>query len=1078
MKINSRYLLRFLSATILILFAGLYSIYSQNSTATLIGQTFDPAGAALPGVRVTLTQLGSRLTRTVISDGSGNYVFLLVPAGRYSLAAEREGFQKLVYREFDLQVDQRAEQDLALSAGQISETVEVNSIASPLQSETATLGTVIDREKIMQLPLNGREFQQLALLVPGTVPPAQGSSLSFRGGFNVSGARESANYFLLDGVDNNNSSANQYVFRPSIDMIQEFKVQTSTYSAEFGRGAGGQINVVTKSGTNAYRGNVFEFLRNSTLDARNFFDLPTTSPSFKRNQFGATLGGPLPFFHFGEGGPVFASGKDRTFFFLSYEGLRLRQGVTRSASVPSLTAREGNFGPNARIRDPQRSGACNATDTAACFPNGIIPMERISPIGLAIARAFPSPNNPADPSRNLVSTLSRPQDADQFSVRVDHRASDNATFFFRYSFNLDDQIDVFDTLVGTLNTNLPGFGRNDNQRTESISFNYTQIINPRMVNEFRFGYNRLRQNRFPENPQDFVSQFGIPGLSTNPRDFGFPAVRVTGFDPIGDNTQLPQIRTDHTYQIVDNVSLQRGPHTIKAGVDLRPFQSDNVNPGLSRGDFRFTGLYTGNGLADLLLGLVAQNSRAEGDPERGRRQQSHGFYVQDDWKATRRLTLNLGLRYELDPPLTEINNRLATFDPQTRTMLVAGQNGQNETVYELDKNNFAPRFGFAWQPFADGKTVLRGGYGIFYDLPIVGNEFGGLYFNPPFRFTSVFNGSLANPITLNNPFPTGTGTSTLSPTGVQRDLDTSYLQNFSLGVQREFLRDTVLEIAYVGSKGTHLIRTRNINQAVLGTGSINSRRPYQGFANINFRESSASSIYHSMQARAEKRMSGGLTFLAAYTWSKAIDDSSGVPASTATSNNPQNSYNLQAERGLSEFDVRHRFVLSFIYELPFGKGKPFARDGLASHILGGWGINGIVISQTGRPFTPRISADRSSTGQLQDRPNLVGNPRLDNPEPSLWFNTAAFTIPATGTFGTAGRNILIGPGYNSTDVSVVRRFQFGEDRNLEFRAEFFNVFNTPNFDLPNATADSPQQFGRIFSAGPARQIQFGLKFNF
>jgi len=458
-------------------------------------------------------------------------------------------------------------------------------------------------------------------------------------------------------------------------MIQEFKVQTSSYSAEFGRGAGAQVNIVTKSGTNQYHGNLFEFVRNSAFDAKNFFDLPTTSPSFKRNQFGGTFSGPLPFFNFGEGGPTFTSGKNRTFFFLSYEGLRLRQGVTRSASVPTLLQRQGNFSATARIRDPLRAGNCNATDTTACFPNGIIPADRINSIGLAIANSFPAPNNASDPVRNLVSTLSRPQDAEQISVRVDHRFSEKSNIFFRY------------------------------------------------------------------------------------------------------------------------------------------------------------------------------------------------------------------------------------------------------------------------------------------------------------------------------------------------------------------------------------------------------------------RESSASSAYHSMQARAEKRFAQGFTFLASYTFSKAIDDSSGVPGSTATSNNPQNSFDLRSERGLSEFDVRHRFVASFIYELPFGKGKQFLQSGIAASIFGNFEIAGIVAAQTGRPFTPRISSDRSNTGQLQDRPNLVGDPHLSNPDPQLWFNTAAFAIPATGTFGSAGRNILTGPGYNNTDVAVVKRIGFGEARNLELRAEFFNLFNRPNFDLPNAFADSAQ-FGRIFSAGPARQIQFVIKFAF
>ena len=1043
-------------------------IYAQTATATLVGRTIDEAKAALPGVKIMLVQITTGQERTIISNESGDFVFLLLPAGKYQLTATREGFQKVVWREFELQVDQRASLDLSLKIGQISETVEINSVASILQSETASIGTVIDQAKILRLPLNGREFQQLALLVPGASPAAQGSSLSFRGGFNVGGARESANYFLLDGVDNNNSSANQFTFRPSIDLIQEFKVQTNSYSAEFGRGAGAQVNIITKSGTNQYHGNVFEFFRNSVLDAKNFFDLPSTTPSFKRNQFGATFGGPLSL-------PKIYSGRDRTFFFLSYEGLRLRQGVTRSAAVPLPALITGNFSSLlARavpilIRDPT---------TGQPFPGNIIPANRINAIGQSIARNYPTPNNPSDPVRNLVSTLSRPQDADQFSVRVDHRFSEKSNVFFRYSVNQDQQIDVFDSLNGTLNTNLPGFGRNDNQRTESLSFNYTQIINSRTVNEFRFGYNRLRQIRAPENRTDSVTTLGLTGLSNDPRVIGFPAIRVTGFDPLGDSPQLPQERTDYTYQIVDNITFQRGNHTIKTGIDLRPFLSNNFNPGSSRGDFRFTGLYTNFGLADLLLGLIAQDTRGIGDAERGRQQKSYGFYGQDDWKVNRRLTLNFGLRYDLNPPLTEVNNRLSNFDVQTRTIIIAGQNGLGKEVYQTDKNNFAPRVGFAWQPFNDQKTVIRGGYGIYYDLPIVGNELGGVFGNPPFRSINTFNGTLTNPISLNDPFPTPLlGASTLSPTGVQRDLKTSYLQNFSFGVQREIFKDTVIEVAYVGNKGTHLIRNRNINQAVLGTGSIASRRPFLGFGNISFRESSASSTYHSLQARGEKRFARGFTFLASYTWSKAIDDSSGVPSSTATSNNPQNSFNLQAERGLSEFDLRHRFVASFIYELPFGKGKSFLQNGIASHIFGNFEIAGIVAGQTGRPFTPRISSDRSNTGQLQDRPNLIGNPNLSNPDPALYFNTAAFAIPAAGTFGNAGRNILTGPGFSNTDLAVVKRIGFGEIKQLELRAEFFNLFNRPNFDLPNAIADSAQ-FGRIFSAGPARQIQFGLKFTF
>jgi outer membrane receptor protein involved in Fe transport len=1032
------------------------AVWGQTATATLVGRVQDQAGAALAGAEITLTQEATGQERVVTSDAQGGYVFLLLPVGEYTISAERSGFQKLVRRGVVLQVDQRAALDLVLKVGQATETVDVRAGVSLLQTESASVGTVIDRNKVVTLPLNGREFQQLALLVPGAVPPAQGSSLSFRGGFNVAGARESANYFLLDGVDNNNSSANQYTFRPSIDMIEEFKVQTNSYSAEFGRGAGAQINLITKSGTSRYHGNVFEFLRNSALDAKNFFDLPGKIPSFKRNQFGATFGGPLVL-------PRVYDGREKSFFFLSYEGLRLRQGVTRAAAVPLPAMLVGDFSSLLNRATPIRILDPN---TRQPFANNIIPAARISSIGQAIARAFPAPNNPADAVRNYVSSLSRPNDYDQFSARVDQRVNERASFFVRYSINQDEQLDVFDGLIGTINTNLPGFGRLDGQRTQSLSVSYTHIITPRTVNELRLGYNRLRQSRFPENATDFVSRFGLRGIVNEPRDYGFPAIRVTGFDPLGDSTQLPQGRSDNTFHIIDNLSLNRGAHTLKAGVDIRPFQSNNFNASFARGDFRFTGLYTGYGLADLLLGLVAQSTRAQGDPVRGRRQKSYGAYVQDDWRVNNRLTLNLGLRYELNPPLTEAFNRMSTFDPATRGIVIAGVSSGGKSVYNWDKNNLAPRFGFAWTPTQ--KTVVRGGYGVFYDLLIVGNELGALFFNTPFRTTENYTGSLATPVTLADPFPARLlGAGAIAPNAVQRDLRNSYLQQFSFGLQRELLSDLLVEASYVGSKGTKLLRTRNINQAVLGAGTINARRLYQGFGNITARESSANSIYHSLQLRAEKRWARGLSFLTSYTWSKAIDDSSGVPASTATSNSPQNSYDLRAERGLSEFDSRHRFVFSNIYALPFGE----------HWLTGGWQLSSIVALQSGRPFSPRIGRDVSNTGQLQDRPNLVGNPKLDDPDPARWFNTSAFVIQPNNNFGTAGRNILTGPGYANIDASLSKTFRFGEQRQLEFRTEVFNLFNHPNFDLPNATADSAQ-FGSVFSAGPARQIQFGLKLAF
>lgn len=1040
------------------------AVVAQTFTATLSGRTLDEAGAVVPGVTVTLTELTTGQTYTASTDDSGNYMFLLVPAGEYNLAAERQGFQKVNRQRVTLQVAQQASVDLSLAVGELKERVDVESDVSLLQAGTSDFGQVIDQRKIVELPLNtsgGREFQQLALLVPGTFPPAQGSSLASRGGFNAAGARETANYFLLDGIDNLNSSTNQYVLRPSVEIIREFKVQSSTYSAEFGRGAGAQINVVTKSGTNEFHGNLFEFHGNSAVNAKNFFDAPGKIPPFKRNLFGGTVGGPLSV-------PSVYDASNRTFFFFGYEGLRERRSVTRRAAVPTAAMRRGDFSALLNratpiiIRDPV---------TRQPFPGNIIPPARLAnSIGARVAAFFPDPNT-NDPVSNFVSAPSQPQDIDQFPIRVDHRLSERDSFFARYGFNEDALLEPFDSLVGTVGTNLPGFGRLDNQRTQSLSLNYTHIFSPRAVNEWRFGYNRLRQIRTSENGgEDIGGQLGIRGISTNARDAAFPAFRVTGFDSIGDGTQLPQGRADNTFHFVDNFTLVLGDHTLKAGLDMRHFQSNNLTSITPRGDFRFTGAVTGFGLADLLLDAPVQATRGVGDPTRQRRQSSSDFYIQDDWKVTRNLTLNLGLRYELNYPTYDVLDRVSSFDPASGTILLANQNGVPRGIFNLDKNNFAPRAGFAWKPFNDDKTVIRGGYGVYYDLLLVSNELGAIIFNAPFISTQVFNGSATSPLPLANPFG-GSGTSTTSPRGVPGNLSTSYLQQFSLGVQREVFRNLLFEVAYVGSKGTKLIRTRNVNQPLPGPGSIASRRPYTAFGNIDFRDSSGNSSFNSLQMRAERRFSK-LTFLASYTFSKSIDDASAAVGSTGSTNSPQDSRNLRAERGLSDFDVRHRFVVSYIYEIP----NPVA-DGLLSKFTGGWQLSGITALQSGRPITPRLSIDVSNTGQFQDRPNLVGDPTLDNPDPSLWFNTSAFTRPANFTFGSAGRDTITGPGFNSFDVGVMKNNRFGESGNIQFRAEFFNLFNRPNFNLPNATADSPQ-FGRIFSAQRAREIQFGLKISY
>ena len=1046
--------------------------FGQSFRGTILGTVRDTTGAVVPGATITVTNVATNVSRTAVTNETGDFVIPELTVGSYSVTASVAGFKKEVLTGLDLNVDQRLRADVRMEVGNIAETIQVTTDTPLIASDSATVGTVIDNRKVVDLPLNGRQFLQLNLLVPGAVPGTFGSQLSTQGGaISVNGMREAGNNFLLDGIDNNDLAINLFSVSPSVDSIQEFKVQSSTYSAEYGKQAGAQINVTSKSGTNEIHGSLFEFIRNDKLDAKNFFDKPDApTPKFTRNQFGGSIGGPIV--------------KNKTFWFANYDGTRIRKGITRTALIPSMLERTGDFSQTAglTLRDPLNGQP---------FAGNRIPANRIDPVGARIAAMYPVPNV-ASPAQNFVSAPVMRRRIDQVTGRVDHKFSDNDQIFGRYTINDDPRFDTFEPFSRV--TDIPGYGAFTENRQQLAGIGWTHVFSPKFFNELRLGYNRFRGAILQESiNKDVSTQLGIHNVSTVPDDFGWPLFNMSGYSNIGEATNLPQNRRDNTYEVKEIISYNTGSHAMKAGLELREFQNYILFDTVARGTFTFNGSFTNDAIADLLLGIPfnAQLNVPDGGLNATnvicQRFFSVGWFAQDDWKVSPKLTLNLGLRYGANQPIKEKRNRLSKFSLEQGKLVIAGRDGQAETLYDWDLNNFAPRFGFAWTPLGN-RTVLRGGYGVFYDTKLT-NNFTGMSLNTPFRALYVFQNAAgqAPAFTLNGLFPANLSTApqaTLAVNGVQQKFPDGYSQQWSFNVQREVGRGLMFELGYVGSKGTKLDRAYNPNQPAPGPGTaaqVQARRPYPQYSAMTYRIAEASSIYHSGQVRVEKRYSQGLSFLASYTWGKAIDNAS------IWNSTQQDSFNLRGERGLSNFDVRHRLSYSYTWDLPFGRQRARLSNlsPIADALLGGWQLSGIVTLQTGQPITPGAPGDRANIGAGGQRPNAIGNPNLPRSrrDPKKWFNASAYALADLYTFGNAARNFLDGPGFNNFDMSFMKNFNLGEQRRVQFRAEFFNIFNHPNFDPPNGVATTvvtsagapAAGAGVINSAKDSRQVQFGLK---
>jgi hypothetical protein len=1075
---------------------------AQSSTGSLVGTVRDQANAALPGVTVRARSLETSVTREVVSSDEGTYEILELPAGKYELTAEARGFKRYVQPEVSVNVIQASLANITLQPGGPSETVVVEADASQVQLTNATVGKTMPGKSIVDLPLNGRNFYDLGLLQTGVLPLQPGRTLT-QNSYNVNGARDTSNNFLLDGVANQELEYNGLQIKPSIDALQEFRIQTSMYSAEYGRGAGAIISAVTKSGSERFRGSLFEFLRNDAFDARNFFSPEV--PPLRRHQFGGTLGGPMLL------AKLLTDRKPKTFFFFSYEGLRQHRGITTSTVVPTEQERRGDLsGVRTPIIDPL---------TGQPFPGNVIPPERISNAARALLALYPLPNL-AGPPRALNFTASPTQTVkrNQAILRVDHTIERaNVTtdqFFGRYIYDNAAQDDPFQS--GNVPTFFPGFTTSLTNKNQNLALGHTHIFSPDTLNVFHFGFSRTH-NPTTHSPLTKPRAVGID--FEVPDNVGLPDVRLSGFSGVGNSIFGPFRYAFNTFQYQDALTFVRGRSTVKAGAELRRHQENVRFQFAENGQFLFLGVFTGDPLADFLLGRAFYFTYGSFARDvLHERWTAANVFAQDDFKLTPRLTLNLGVRYEYVTPINDQDGRTATIlirkeptpgVPQSGVAesVLAGTNGLcDKCTYFPDRNNWAPRVGFALDVLGKGKLVLRGGYGVFFNQ-MESNLTLQNILQPPFAsFPLVLDSGGAGYAKLDSPtcgglcVPPGAGLVLVSDPHIR----TPYMQQFNLNAQYEFRPDFVLEVGYVGTLGRKLLQFRELNQPIYIPGADQSgnplstlankesRRPFANFSTIAQATTYGSSNYNSLQVSVQKRFSRGYTFLAGYTFSKSIDQLSQFHSGSGSPIDPaiaQNADRLDAERALSAFDMRHRFTLSGVFELPLGRGGRFLnRGGVLNQIAGGWSINPILVLASGIPLTVRDFTDPCLVAGpfiTSCRPNLVGNPILPagRRSPEQWINRSAFARQLPGTFGSAGRNIVFADGTQNLDVAVIKRAYFGRGeaaRIVELRAEFFNLPNHPQFGVPDLDFSSPT-FGRIFSTAQGtteRQIQFGLKFTF
>lgn len=1067
------------------------SALAQTTTGTISGTVRDQSGGVMPGVTITALNRDTGLQRVTTTADNGLYRISALPFGSYDLTAELSGFTTVTAR-VDVAVDQVRTVNLTMPIATAQETVSVSGVAPLVRAEASKLGEVIDNTNVLGLPLNGRNFAQLTHLTPGVaVSGGGGGQQGGEGGvsgFSSNGMRSSSNNFMVDGIDANNYLAGSAALLPSIDSIQEFEVQTNTFAAEYGRNSGSVVNLITRSGTNAFHGSAFEFLRDDALDARNFFDDPSLpKPNLSLNQFGGTFGGPIK--------------TDRVFFFASYEGFRRSAGVTKVTNVPTLEERQGIF--------------TNA--------NGNKVRVNVHPASAALFDLFPKPNTD-QPSGNFLSSPELADNRDQLLLKGNFQFQNDDSILVRYNFSRTDSL--FPFTPGQGGTTIPGFGVISDTTDHYLTFNYVKILGDKALNEFRFGYNDTSSQTINEpGPRavDFGFNTGHP--EDAPRNLGnIPNITFSGglvsgggqLSNLGGTINNPSGADQRTFQFIDHFSYTTARHNWKFGFDIRHSQADRIFDLAFSGQIIFSGSQNSLGIPNPLIDF------AEGRPSaslqfvgassfRELRTTTYSFFAQDSFRVSDRLILNYGLRYDYQSPLRDAGQRLSTWRPErfetylppdadqtdVETLRRSGVVLESEIdhVYNPDRNNFAPRIGMSYWLTGDGKTVLRAAYGIYYDT-VQGGIPGNVMLNPP--------GLPANFVPA--PFvgyPEAFGPAAFPVlTITTEDFPSPFAHHFNVDFQKEIPWNMAFEIGYVGTRGRNLPRFRQINQAFITQEEIDqldphvderlrsmgipdfiipfllsridlippiARNTYFGFAQLFTAEANVESRYNSLQLKLNKRYSDGLSFLAAYTLSKSVDTASVFFGSGANGTTifPQDNFNsVDGERGPSDFDIRHRFVTSFVYRFP-------AISGLPSALGDGWQVGGIVTLQSGQPFSVLMGTDNSSVGLGNDRPNLVGDPNDGPHAVDEWFNTGAFVPNELLTFGKSGRNIVRGPDYKNFDLVVAKHTPLSSRVSLEIRLEFFNFFNTAHFALPNNVFTAPN-FGALFQTLDVAQNNVGL----
>jgi len=1122
-----------------------FGLTAQSEKAQLTGNITDSTGALVAGVEITVTHVATGVKRTTMSNEAGSYTVPLLEPGQYTIHASKAGFRPVSRSGIELHVNQTARIDIALEVGPLTESVQVVAAAPLLQSATSDLGHVVENRQILDLPLNGRNTIALAALAPGIRPQgtfgANPATVNYTGwgNFSANGGIANINEILIDGASGTTAALNGVVYMPPVDATEEFKVQTNNFSAEFDRTAGGVINVNLKSGTNTLHGTLYEFLRNDRLDANDFFAnrAGKKKPVLRYNQFGASAGGPIR--------------RDKTFFFGLYEGFRQRQGRVLTATVPTALERAGNFSQTRNasgivrtIYDPlsTRRTADGRGYLRDPFAGNTVPADHIDAVSARLSQfLWPPPNTPGAPftnADNFSTSSSQPTNEDQFTIKIDHQFNPSHRLSGSYSYTFFD-LGGWDPFRNK--TTLADDGRAEKNRTQFLALNDSYVLNPTTILDVRASFSRFRDERIPMSFGQDLTQLGFPrALNDAVQWKHIPNIHVSGVADFNSSTGSTIYGVQNNYSLGGSLSLIRGKHSAKIGSLYRVLQLNRVQSNLASGDYSFNEAFTradpltssvtsGFGFASFLLGFPSSGN-AQKVSRLATQTRYISWYLQDDWRLTSKLTLNLGLRYSIEPFITERYNRLSRFDfdaVPTQAARFTGLPLRGGLVFMNDKDRspagtffkeWAPRFGFAYSLFS--KTVVRGGYGIFW-LPTNAANTTGNTNNPAYGVSTPFLSSVDGGITpadrLSNPFPNGL----LDPPGAAAGADTligqsinawvaaiqpGYVQQWNFDIQQELGGGLAIDLAYAGSKGTDLPHSLNLNQlptdllrlgvslndkltnpfyGLVTTGTLSAATitrqqtllPFPQFTGVSTNNDYpiGNSTYHSMQMKVTRRFSSGAQVTAAYTLSKSISDTESFTGWLEPGGQAAgyiDSYNRRLEKALSNFDVTHRLVLSYNYQLPFGAGRAIlgSAKGVAGKLVSGWQVNGITTLQSGYPV-------------VAGRPNVVGDPRLSGPESerlNRWFNTAAFVPVPAFTIANAPRTLpsMRSDGVSNFDFSTFKNTAIGERYNLQFRAEFFNFLNHVTFGRPNSSFGT-SQYGLVNTqVNLPRQIQLALKLIF